>query len=91
MTLFYTNAQCVKCGKLVVDGEDVQIITTGRVYRVGGLGIYKGELMFKGVERIEHVRACEESVWTCTTCLATAPAYIIICPGCGANWIEQRG
>lgn len=46
---------CANCHKAIIDGDRVNIINTGTIGRVGGLGLMKDSLTFRGSERIEHV------------------------------------
>lgn len=50
--------KCVNCGKLIVEGDAIIITNTGSVQKVGGLGLMKNALTFRGSERVEHASEC---------------------------------
>lgn len=52
--LITPGKSCANCNKLLKEGDAIRIVNTGIVARVGGLGLMKDALVFKGTERIEH-------------------------------------
>lgn len=56
--LIPSGMTCKKCGQPVRESDYIKITNIGKVQRVGGLGLMRDALTFRGTERVEHVNDC---------------------------------
>lgn len=56
--LFPPGKKCDRCDQPFKEGESLRIVNVGKLEKIGGLGLYKDHVTFRGTERVEHDGPC---------------------------------